>query len=102
MQNPTLLQFFHWYYPDGSKLWPEVADRAAWLSEIGITMAWLPPCYKGDSGGYSVGYDSYDLFDLGEFDQKGVLPPNMATNSSYWRQQKPCAVTTLGCCWMWC
>ncbi|MSE19413.1 alpha-amylase, partial [Pantoea agglomerans] len=29
------------------------------------------PCYKGDSGGYSVGYDSYDLFDLGEFDQKG-------------------------------
>ncbi|WP_159226506.1 alpha-amylase [Pantoea sp. 18059] len=71
MQNPTLLQFFHWYYPDGSKLWPEVADRAAWLSKIGITMAWLPPCYKGDSGGYSVGYDSYDLFDLGEFDQKG-------------------------------
>ena len=73
MQNPTLLQFFHWYYPDGGKLWPEIADRAAWLSEIGITMAWLPPCYKGESGGYSVGYDSYDLFDLGEFEQKGSV-----------------------------
>jgi hypothetical protein len=24
-------------------------------------------------GGYSVGYDSYDLFDLGEFDQKGSV-----------------------------
>ena len=71
MQNPTLLQFFHWYYPDGSKLWPEVADKAALLNDLGINMVWLPPCYKGESGGYSVGYDSYDLFDLGEFDQKG-------------------------------
>jgi len=72
MQNPTLFQFFHWYYPDGGKLWPEVAEKAAWLAEIGITAAWLPPAYKGDSGGYSVGYDTYDLFDLGEFDQKGT------------------------------
>ncbi|KOC88764.1 alpha-amylase [Winslowiella iniecta] len=71
MHNPTLLQFFHWYYPDGGKLWPEAAERAAWLAEIGITAVWLPPAYKGDSGGYSVGYDTYDLFDLGEFDTKG-------------------------------
>lgn len=71
MQNPTLLQFFHWYYPDGGKLWPEAAERAAWLGEIGISAVWLPPAYKGESGGYSVGYDTYDLFDLGEFDQKG-------------------------------
>ncbi len=71
MPNTTLLQFFHWYYPDGGKLWPEVAERAAWLADIGITAVWLPPAYKGDAGGYSVGYDSYDLFDLGEFEQKG-------------------------------
>ena len=43
------------------------------LNEIGINMIWLPPAYKGASGGYSVGYDSYDLFDLGEFDQKGSV-----------------------------
>ncbi len=71
MKNPTLLQFFHWYYPDGGKLWPEVAERADYLAEIGITDVWLPPAYKGASGGFSVGYDTYDLFDLGEFDQKG-------------------------------
>ncbi|MBP2156352.1 alpha-amylase [Erwinia rhapontici] len=71
MRNPTLLQFFHWYYPTGGKLWPEAAERAQWLAEAGITDVWLPPVYKGESGGYSVGYDSYDLFDLGEFDQKG-------------------------------
>lgn len=26
MRNPTLLQCFHWYYPEGGKLWPELAD----------------------------------------------------------------------------
>ena len=73
MKNPTLLQYFHWYYPDGGKLWPELAERAGGLNDIGINMVWLPPAYKGASGGYSVGYDSYDLFDLGEFDQKGSV-----------------------------
>ncbi|HCW46666.1 alpha-amylase [Mixta calida] len=72
MHNPTLLQFFHWYYPDGGQLWPEAAERAAWLADIGITSVWLPPCYKGESGTCSPGYDVYDLFDLGEFDQKGA------------------------------
>jgi alpha-amylase len=73
MKNPTLLQFFHWYYPGGGKLWAEVAERAATLNDIGVNMVWLPPAYKGSSGGYSVGYDVYDLFDLGEFDQKGSV-----------------------------
>ncbi|MEJ2801349.1 alpha-amylase [Comamonadaceae bacterium PP-2] len=67
----TLMQFFHWYYPDGGKLWPEVAEKAESLARMGITNVWLPPAAKGASGGYSVGYDTYDLFDLGEFDQKG-------------------------------
>ena len=73
MKNPTLLQYFHWYYPEGGQLWPELAARAGGLNDIGINMVWLPPAYKGASGGYSVGYDSYDLFDLGEFDQKGTV-----------------------------
>lgn len=71
MNNPAILQFFHWYYPGDSKLWPEIAERAPSLPELGISMVWLPPAYKGSAGGFSVGYDSYDLFDLGEFDQKG-------------------------------
>ena len=73
MKNPTLLQCFHWYYPAGGELWREVTALAPNLNEIGINMIWLPPAYKGASGGYSVGYDSYDLFDLGEFDQKGSV-----------------------------
>ncbi|WP_413740228.1 alpha-amylase [Sodalis sp. RH14] len=71
MHNPTLMQFFHWYYPAGGTLWHEAAERAGWLADIGISLVWLPPAYKADTGAQSVGYDTYDLFDLGEFDQKG-------------------------------
>ncbi|WP_112547252.1 MULTISPECIES: alpha-amylase [unclassified Rhizobium] len=73
MTPRTLLQFFHWYYPDGGCLWKEVEDKAESLAAMGITDVWLPPAYKGASGGYSVGYDTYDLFDIGEFDQKGTV-----------------------------
>ncbi|MEO7467752.1 MAG: alpha-amylase family glycosyl hydrolase, partial [Sphingobium limneticum] len=73
MSGRTLLQFFHWYTPDGGKLWSEVAEKAHDLADMGITDVWLPPAYKGASGTSSIGYDTYDLFDLGEFDQKGSI-----------------------------
>lgn len=73
MIRRTLLQCFHWYTPSGGHLWGEVAEKAASFAEMGVTDVWLPPAYKGASGGYSVGYDTYDLFDLGEFDQKGSV-----------------------------
>lgn len=52
MKNPTLLQCFHWYYPTGGELWREVEALAPNLNEIGINMIWLPPAYKGASGGF--------------------------------------------------
>ena len=39
-------------------------NNAEYLADLGITMSWLPPAYKGNSGGNSDGYDPYDLFDL--------------------------------------
>ncbi len=41
-KKTTLLQFFHWYYPDGGKLWQEAAERAEQIAGIGITDLWLP------------------------------------------------------------
>jgi hypothetical protein len=32
MTQRTLLQFFHWYYPDGGSLWKEVEDKAETLA----------------------------------------------------------------------
>jgi len=71
MCKRTLFQFFHWYSEGDGRLWNEVAEKAPGLASIGFTDAWLPPAYKGAAGAASVGYDTYDLFDLGEFDQKG-------------------------------
>ncbi|HET9825988.1 MAG TPA: alpha-amylase family glycosyl hydrolase, partial [Chitinophagaceae bacterium] len=71
--NQTLIQFFRWYYPGGGVLWNDFAKQSSYLSRLGITAAWLPPPYKGGTGAASVGYDVYDLFDLGEFDQQGTI-----------------------------
>ncbi|MCT0202808.1 alpha-amylase [Synechococcus sp. CS-603] len=83
--NGVMMQYFHWYNePDGS-LWNEVADNAKDLADVGITALWLPPAYKGNAGGYDVGYSVYDLYDLGEFDQKGSIRTKYGSKDDYVR-----------------
>ena len=81
--NLTFIQFFHWYYSGGGVLWNHFAREAVYLSRLGITCAWLPPPCKGGTGAVSVGYDVYDLFDLGEFDQKGVVATKYGTRQQF-------------------
>lgn len=85
MQNGIMMQYFHWYVSEDGSLWKEVAEKAEWLSSLGITSIWLPPGYKGAAGGYSTGYDVYDLYDLGEFDQKGSVRTRYGTKEEYIR-----------------
>ncbi|NEP18783.1 MAG: alpha-amylase [Leptolyngbya sp. SIO4C1] len=81
--NGVMMQYFHWYNePDGS-LWSEFAQSAAALAEAGVTSVWLPPAYKGTAGGYDVGYGVYDMYDLGEFDQKGSVRTKYGTKAEY-------------------
>ncbi|MEB2787146.1 alpha-amylase [Algoriphagus persicinus] len=82
MKNGTMMQFFHWYSPEDT-LWKEVKEKAEYLGNLGITSVWLPPASKGQLGGMSVGYDSYDLFDLGEFDQKGSIRTKYGTKDEF-------------------
>jgi alpha-amylase len=83
MQNGTIIQFFHWYLPTDGNFWKEVKEKAEELSQLGINAAWLPPAFKASAGGYSVGYDVYDLYDLGEFDQKGTVRTKYGTKEEY-------------------
>ena len=83
MQNQTLIQFFHWYYNEEQNLWTKVAAEAGHLKEIGITAVWLPPAYKSNNAAYDVGYAVYDLFDLGEFDQKGSVNTKHGSKDEY-------------------
>lgn len=83
MNNQTLLQYFHWYYNDQDKLWVKALKDAEPLAAHGITGVWLPPAYKADSGETSVGYDPYDLFDLGEFNQKNAVETKYGSKQQY-------------------
>lgn len=83
MQNQTLIQYFHWYYNETDNLWTKAAKEAKNLKELGFTGIWFPPAYKGSAGGYSVGYDPYDLFDLGEFDQKNSVNTKYGNKKDY-------------------
>lgn len=83
MQNGTIIQFFHWYSMPGGVFWNHFKEQAPYLAKLGINAAWLPPAFKATTGGYSVGYDVYDLYDLGEFDQKGTIPTKYGTKDQY-------------------
>lgn len=83
MHNATMIQFFHWYSPDDGTWWDTFRESCAELAQLGIQWAWLPPATKGDKGKASVGYDAYDLFDLGEFDQKGSIRTKYGTRAQY-------------------
>ena len=81
--NNTMMQYFEWYLPSDSTLWNKVTKESKHLENIGITHMWLPPAYKGASGKNDVGYGVYDLYDLGEFDQKGSIPTKYGTKDEY-------------------
>lgn len=83
MENYTMLQYFEWYYPKDGSLWRKFREDAKRLKEAGIDTVWLPPAHKGMDGGESSGYDSYDLYDLGEFDQKGSVRTKYGTKEEY-------------------
>lgn len=77
-ENQTMMQFFEWYLPP-YMLWRKLTRDAKELAEVGITALWIPPAYKGQAGALDVGYGVYDLYDLGEFDQKGTIPTKYGT-----------------------
>ncbi|MEM8900541.1 MAG: alpha-amylase [Bacteroidota bacterium] len=82
-RNGTLMQYFHWYYPSDGSLWKKVKKEASELAETGITALWLPPAYKAASGTHDVGYGVYDMYDLGEFDQKGTVRTKYGTKDEF-------------------
>lgn len=79
----TLFQSFHWYTPNDGLFWNNLAKKANTLKHKGFTALWLPPAYKGMGGINDVGYGVYDLFDFGEFDQKGTARTKYGTKSQY-------------------
>ncbi|MBQ9005868.1 MAG: alpha-amylase [Atopobiaceae bacterium] len=81
--NGMMLQGFSWYLPPDGQHWRRMAERAPELAARGFTAVWLPPAYKGQGGENDVGYGVYDLWDLGEFDQRGSVRTKYGTREEY-------------------
>ena len=81
--NGIIMQYFEWYMNCNQNLWNTISEKAEELSKLGITALWLPPAYKGIGGKDEVGYGVYDVYDLGEFDQKGTIKTKYGSKEEY-------------------
>ena len=75
----VMLQTFYWDCPraEGREFqwWNTIRQEVPALAKTGFSALWLPPVHKAANlMGPSMGYDPYDYYDLGEFDQKGSVP----------------------------
>lgn len=78
MDNGTLFQGFEWYLSDDGQYYKDLVLKLDELKDIGISAIWLPPMFKA-TGTNDTGYGTYDLYDLGEFDQKGSIRTKYGT-----------------------
>jgi len=79
--NGVIIQFFHWYHP--GNLWKEFVEKSDEIKKLGFTAVWFPPAIKCAGGTEGRGYDVYDLYDLGEFDQKETVATRYGTKQEY-------------------
>lgn len=68
----VMMQAFYWDVTSGGIWWDSLQTRLNSWKSAGITALWLPVISKGQSGGYSMGYDPYDYFDFGQYNQMGT------------------------------
>ncbi len=82
-QANVMMQGFYWNVPDGGTWYTTMAAQAAALRNMeggqGIDRIWFPPPSKSASGGDSMGYDPYDYYDLGAYNQLGTTATRFGT-----------------------
>lgn len=74
----VMMQAFEWDTPADGGYYKLLKENAKKIKDAGIDALWLPPMCKG-GGDQDVGYGIYDLWDLGEFDQKGTVRTKYGT-----------------------
>ena len=79
-ENKIMFQAYEWYLPDDGQHWERLREMAPQLKDMGVGGLWIPPCCKA-TGTNDVGYGVYDLYDLGEFDQKGNVRTKYGTRA---------------------
>ncbi|MBS4210245.1 hypothetical protein KHA95_19480 [Bacillus sp. FJAT-50079] len=77
-RNHTMMQFFEWHVEADGSHWNRLKELAQELKNRGIDSVWIPPVTKGTSR-KDTGYAVYDLYDVGEFNQKGTVRTKYGT-----------------------
>ncbi|AJS60555.1 alpha-amylase [Paenibacillus sp. IHBB 10380] len=77
-RNHTMMEFFEWHVEANGSHWNRLKELAPELKQRGIDSIWVPPVTKAQSA-EDRGYATYDLYDLGEFDQKGTVRTKYGT-----------------------
>lgn len=97
-ENMTMMQGFEWYVPADQKHWARLDKHIPQLKNWGIDNIWIPPACKGSSK-EGNGYDVYDLYDLGEFDQKGGVTTKWGTKEELLKMIDTANQTGVGIYW---
>ena len=92
-----MMEAFEWYVPADQTHWQRLRTAIAGLKAIGIDNLWIPPGCKGASQGN--GYDVYNLYDLGEFDQKGGVSTKWGTKTDLIQLVKTANDVGIGIYW---
>lgn len=71
--------FYHEPHRYNHSWYQHLVHRSYELRRAGVTGVWIPSPCKGASGGFSTGYDPYDLYDLGSKDQRSTVPTKFGT-----------------------
>lgn len=69
----VMMQAFYWDVPAGGTWWNTVNAKIPAWKNAGIDAIWLPPATKAQNGGYSMGYDPFDYYDFGSYNQMGSV-----------------------------
>lgn len=72
-KSDVFIQGFYWNSTPGGIWYDSLSKLASQLASAGFGAIWFPSPVKGMAGGYSMGYDPYDHYDLGEYNQKGSI-----------------------------
>lgn len=69
----VMMQAFYWDVPAGGTWWNVINDKLEDWSNAGIDAIWLPPASKAQNGPFSMGYDPFDYYDFGQYNQMGSV-----------------------------
>lgn len=80
-KSDVFMQGFYWNSTPGGIWWDSLASLSTRLASAGFSAVWFPSSSKGAGGGMSMGYDPYDHYDFGDYNQKGSLETRFGSKS---------------------